>query len=203
MARLRSKSTHPPRGWVYIQPDTRLRIEGESHGDLAKKIVQHRSYKKLPRASLAEAIEDMERQICARLSNNECVSEGPNDELRPVDETAVLTVSSVTRFSAAAVRWLAKGAKVVPVEQLQKRQAACSACPLNNPMKACSCSIFYKTINALVPESRRDPGLYICSACGCSINAKVQMPIEMVMQADEGRNIHYPVGCWVRDETAK
>jgi hypothetical protein len=203
MARLKHKNTVPPRGFRYVQPESKLLVEGENYGDLIKKVMAHRAYKGLTRQSREEVEQDVERQICSRLSKNECASEGPDDELRPVDETAVLTVGSVTRFTAAAIRWLAKGAKVVPFEQMKKRQAACLACPLNNPMKACSCSLFYKSINAVVPEARRDPNLFICSACGCSINAKVQMPLDMVLQADEGRNIQYAVGCWVRDEQGK
>lgn len=203
MARLRSRNTFPPRGWRFFEPTTRCQIEGENYRDLMKKVLDHRTYKKLPRAIMPDVEEDVERQICSRLSENECAKEGPNDELRPVDESAVLTVGNVTRFTAAALRWLAKGAQMVPMEQLKKRQEICKSCPLNNPMRTCSCSIFYKSVNALVPDARRDPDLFICSACSCSINAKAQMPLEMVLDADEGRNIQYASGCWVLSEQGK
>ena len=197
MARLKFKNQTPPRGYKYIQPDTRLQVEGENYRTLMKKVLEHRTYKGLPRATMGEVEEDVERQICSRLSSNECSAEGPNDELRPVEETHTLTLGAALRFSAAALKWLASGAKVVPVEQMKKRQAVCIDCPLNSPIRACSCSGFYKAINALVPPERRDPGLHVCGACLCSTTAKTQMPLEMVMNADEGRNISYPKLCWV------
>lgn len=201
MARLKHKNTRPPRGFRYVQPETRLGLDGDNYNELMKKVLAHRLYKNLARATLPEVQEDVERQICSRLSKNECHSEGPNDDLRPVEETAVLTLSSAMRFTGAAIKWLASGAKVVEMDHLKRRQGKCLNCPINQPLKACSCSGFYKAINAVVPEARRDPGLHICGACGCSINAKVQMPLKMVMDSDEGRNIKYPkFGCWVTDE---
>jgi hypothetical protein len=197
MARLKFRSTRPPGGLKYLQPETRLLIDGDNYGELMKKVLAHRVYKGLPRATRAEVEVDVERQICARLSKNECVSEGPNDELRPVEETAVLTLSAVTRFTGAALRWLATGAELVPMDQLKKRQEICASCPLNQSLKACKCSIFYKTVDALVPVARRHPELRVCSACLCSTVAKTQMPLKMVLEADEGRKIQYPSLCWV------
>lgn len=203
MARLKFPSTRPPGGLKYVQPETRALIEGDNHRELMKLVLQHRQYKGFPRATMPEVIEDVERQICARLSSNECTSEGPEDELRPVEETKVLTIAGVLKFSAAAMTWLAKGAEVVGMEQLKHRQAMCLACPLNSRLKACSCSTLYRTIDSLVPSSRSDPGLYICGACGCSTKVKTQMPLDMVIKSDEGRNIKYPVHhCWVSEELA-
>ncbi len=203
MARLKYRGTRPPGGFRYSQPETRAFIEGDNHGELMKLVLSHRRYKGLPRATLPEVIQDVERQICASLSNNECTSEGPLDELRPVTETRTLTLVDVMKFSKAAIGWLASGAKVVPMEQLKKRQAACLGCHLNNRLRACSCSVFYKTIDKLVQADRRDPGLFVCSACLCSTVSKTQMPIEMVIKADEGREIKYPALCWVPREISE
>jgi hypothetical protein len=103
-------------------------------------------------------------------------------------------------FSKAAFDWLVTGAQLVPMDHMLRRQAVCLGCPLNNPVKACSCSLFYKTINKLVPAERRHVEMHVCGACGCSTNAKVQMPIETVIKADGDRRINYPLGCWVRSE---
>lgn len=202
MARLKSKHTYPPKGYTYIQPETRLRITGSNYENLIKKVVEHRAYKGLARATLEEAVLDVERQICSRLSKNECSPEGPDDVLRPVEESQVLSLSTAFKFSGAALAWLATGAPVVSPELLKKRQDTCLACPLNNAISACKCALFYKAINKLVPAGRRHDGLYVCSACACSLNAKVQMPISMVIQADEGRDIRYATGCWVTEEQA-
>jgi hypothetical protein len=200
MARLKFKNARPPRGFFYVQPETRLRIDGEDYGALMKLVLQHRQYRGLKRATVIEVEEDVERQLCTRLSKADCKPESPDEELRPIEESNVLSVGAVMGFSKAAFDWLMTGAQVVPMEQMTKRQAVCLACPLNNPVKACSCSLFYKTINRLVPSERRHQDMHVCGACGCSTNAKVQMPIETVIQADGDRKISYPVGCWVRSE---
>ncbi len=200
MARLKFKSTRPPRGFFFIESSTRLRIEGEDYGTLMKKVMEHRQYRGLPRATRPEVEEDVERQICSRLTVAECRSEGPLDELRPVTESQVLSVGQVMALSKATFDWLASGAQVVSMELLKKRQEACLSCALNNPVKACSCSLFYKTIDRLVPAERRLQDMHVCGACGCSTNAKAQMPLSMIAQADAGRNIPYPIGCWVRSE---
>jgi len=200
MARLKFKTTRPPRGFWYIQPETRLKIEGEDYGALMKLVLAHRQYKGLPGATREEVEIDVERQICSRLTLAECRSEGPDDVLRPVEENQVLSLGAVMGFTKSAFTWLASGAKVVDTTTLKKRQETCLACPLNSPQKGCSCSLFYKTINTLVPAERRHQDLHVCSACGCGLNAKVQMPIEMVMKADDGRDIKYAIGCWVPEE---
>lgn len=200
MARLRFKNSRPPRGFWYIQPETRLKIEGEDYGALMKLVMAHRQYKGLPRQAREEVQEDVERQICSRLTLAECRSEGDNDILRPVHENQVLSLGAVMGFTKSAFSWLASGAKVVDMAKLKKRQDTCLACPLNAPQKGCSCSAFYKTINALVPAERRHQDLHVCAACGCGLNAKVQMPIEMVLNADDGRDIQYAIGCWVTEE---
>lgn len=200
MGRIKFKGTRPPGDWVYVQPETRLQMKGDDHKKLMKTVLAHRIYKKLPRATMAEVEQDVERQICSRLSSNECSREGPDDELRPVEENRVLTVSGVLKFSAAAMAWLAKGAEVVGMEQLKKRQAVCLNCPLNSRLKACSCSALYKTIDALVPAARSEPGLFICGACGCSTKVKTQMPLSMIASSDEGRDVKYPKLCWITTE---
>ncbi len=203
MARLRSKSTYPPRGYNYIQAETRLKIEGENYKALMKKVLDHRIYKGLPRATMDEVVEDVERQICSRLTTRECKPEGIEGELRPVNESQVLSAKTVLVFSKAAFDWLRSGAQIVDIEQMRKRQNTCLSCPLNQPLKACACTPFYKMINALVPAERRNDQLHVCVACGCSIAAKTQMPIKMVLKADEGRNIQYAPGCWVTEESLK
>ena len=203
MARLRFKKTTPPGLWRYIQPDTKARIDAENYEALMKKVLAHRAYKNLPRASRLEIEEDVERQICSRLSLAECSPESPEEKLRPITESQLIGIGTVLKFSKSAMDWLASGAKVVDLEHMKRRQAVCLDCVFNRPIKSCSCSSFYKLINKLVPENRRHPDLHTCTACLCHLSAKTQMPIDMIEQADEGRDIQYDPLCWVTQEKAE
>lgn len=201
MARMKFPATVPPRGWAYIQADTKLKITGESLSDLAAKVVAHRKYKGLPGADKETATLDIERQICSRLSKRDCTAEGLEDEWKPVSDNPNVRLGTVMAVSKVLFDVVALG-KLAPKDQAAQRGEVCKGCPLNNAMTGCKCSIFYKTINKFIPLERRDPELGVCGACSCSLNAKVNIPIEAIQKADTGRNIEYHANCWVRNEIA-
>jgi len=41
----------------------------------------------------------------------------------------------------------------------------------------------------------------MCGACGCMINAKIQLPMSAVNAANKGSNNKYPSHCWQLDES--
>lgn len=197
MARMRFKNQVPPRGWKYIQQESRLTIEGESMEDLAAKVVEHRRYKSLARATVEEAKLDIERQICTRLTARECISEGINDEWQPIDDNPNITMAAVIGASKAALEFVASGAELVPEAERARRAEICLGCAANSFIRGCRCSIFYKMIDKMVPANRRDPGLGVCGACACSLQAKTNLPANVIKAGDAGRNISYPAHCWI------
>ncbi len=197
MARLKFRNQVPPRGFFYVQKESRLRIEGESLDDLAQQIVTHRTFKGLPRATIEEAKIDIERQICARLTVRECVSEGIDDEWKPIDDNPNISLSAVLGASKAALEFVASGAELVPEAERSRRAEICKDCPANNQVRGCKCSIFYKMIDRMVPFERRDPELFVCSCCSCSLQAKTNLPANVILAGDKGRNISYVAGCWI------
>ncbi len=198
MARLKFPNQVPPRGFFYVQKETRLRIEGESIGDLSKKVVDHRVYKGLPGQTMEEARLDIERQICSRLTKRECASElGVDDEWKPIDDNPNITLSAVIGASKAALEFVASGAELVPEVERSRRTEICLDCPLNNAVRGCRCSIFYRMIERMVPANRRNPELFVCSACQCSLQAKTNLPANVIKAGDAGRNIQYPSNCWI------
>lgn len=197
MARMKYLRTVPSRGWDYLQKETRLRMEGESLDDLARQVVAHRLYKGLPGLSIEEAKLDIERQICARLSERECVSEGIQDEWTPINDNPTITLSAVIGASKAALEFVASGADLVPEAERSRRAEICKSCPLNLQVRGCRCSLFYKMIDKMIPKERRDPDLFVCSACSCSLQAKTNLPANVIKAGDAGRNIQYPNWCWI------
>lgn len=199
MARMKFKRETPSRGWFHIQKETRLKIVGESLDDLSVKVAQHRSYKGLPRATVAEANIDIQRQICSRLSERECVAEGIGDEWVPVKDAILPKMEEIVSFSKAALEWLASGRQLVPKEEAERRADICKGCQMNSPLHGCNCGLIYKMIASSVPLDRRDAELGICGACSCELKSKVNLPENVIRASNEGRNIAWPAHCWQRE----
>lgn len=199
MARLKFRSTRPPGSFYYIQPESRLRIDGEDYGALMKKILSHRQYKGYPRATLPEVQEDAERQICSRLSKNECRSEGPDDLLRPVEESRVISISAVVGFSRAALEWVAAGRELIAIEEAKRRADICKSCPLMSAYSGCKCGTLYGMIARSVPAARRDDALGYCRVCSCELKSKVNLPESVILASNKGRNLQWPVPCFQRE----
>lgn len=180
-----------------MQAESKLRMEGESLEDLARVVVSHRIFKKLPRATIEEAKLDIERQVCTRLTARECSSEGLDDEWKPIDDNPNITMSAVIGASKAALEFVASGAALVPEAERARRAEICLGCAANNFIRGCRCSIFYKMIDKMVPMERRDPGLGVCGVCACSLQAKTNLPANVIIAGDAGRHLQYPAHCWI------
>lgn len=199
MARLKSKSTYPIGGYVYYQAESRLRIVGENYGKIMKLVLEHRKYKGFARATMEEVILDVERQICSRLSKQECVTEGPDDVLRPVTESRIISISAVVGISRAALEWVSSGKELVPIEESKRRADICKACPLMSGYSGCKCGMLYGTIAKSVPEARRDNDLGYCRVCSCELKSKVNLPESVIKASNKGRQLQWPTPCWQKD----
>ena len=69
--------------------------------------------------------------------------------------------------------------------------------PMNQPVQGCRCAPLYRMVDRAIPEDRRFGDLHVCGVCGCSLKAKCAVPASVVVASDEGRDLPYPVGCWV------
>jgi hypothetical protein len=196
MALIKSFRDVPPGGWRYLQPETGVNFTSDNYEDLIRQIIPHRQYKNLPHESVHL---DVQRQLCSGLSTEWCHPEV--DEIyRPVkDLTARLTTSmalSVTKAIVAALAEVATGkSPLAPVQEAQRRAAICRGCPFNKPSSLCSCSAVYKAIEAAIPKDRRQPGISVCMACGCSLQAKVNLPMDVVSASNQPDTV-FPAHCW-------
>lgn len=199
MARLKSRSTYPPGSWRYTQPESRLTIKESNYGRLMKEVLAHRQYKGFPRATMPEVVLDVERQICARLSANECNTEGPDDVLRPVEESNVVSIAAVVSLSRAALEWVATGRELVTLQESHRRADICKNCPLMSGYSGCKCGLLYGLIAKSVPEERRDDNLGYCKVCSCELRSKVNLPNNVIIASNKGRNLQWPTPCWQAD----
>ena len=197
MARLKFLTATPPRGWIYVQPETRLRIKGDNLPELVGRTIQHRQQQRLQPQDRTAVQLDIERQICARLGTEWCRPEGPDDPWVPRRENLTIGLGDIMGASKGGLEWLEGGRQLVSLDENQRRREVCAACPLNVPARGCLCAPLYKAIAKVVPGERRFPDLHVCQACRCSLQVKCAVPAEVIVAADAGRGISYPVQCWV------
>jgi hypothetical protein len=196
MALIRSFRDVPPGGWRYVQPETAVWFSSDNYDDLIAQIIPHRKYKGLP----VESVElDVQRQLCLGLDEGWCKPE-PGENYRPVaDLTARLTTGMALSLGKTVVAALAEvAAGKLPLaskDDAQRRATICRGCPFNKPSSLCSCSAVYKAIEATIPKDRLQPGISVCMACGCSLQAKVNLPLSVV-QAGNSTEATFPPHCW-------
>lgn len=198
MALIRSFRDVPPGGWRYVQPETGVHFDSDTFEGLVEKIRPHRLYKGIG----AEDLEaEVQRQLCVGLSEQECRAE-PGEDYRPVrDLTAKLTTRmalGLTRAVTASLLEVASGrAALVSSDEAEARAVVCRGCPFNKPASLCSCSAVYRAIEAAIPRGRELKGISVCMACGCSLQAKANLPLAVV-QASNPLGISFPQWCWQR-----
>lgn len=200
MALIRSYRDVPPGGWRYTQPETGVSFSSDNYDDLIRQIRPHREYKGLP----VESVElDVQRQLCLALTESQCKPE-PDEVYRPVtDLTARLTTGMALSLGKAVVAALAEVATgklpFATKEEAAARAATCRGCPFNKPASLCSCSPVYKAIEATIPKDRMQAGISVCMACGCSLQAKVNLPLKVV-KAGNSSEVVFPPWCWQRPD---
>lgn len=205
MPYLKLPSQTPPGGWRYFQPDSRLWFNGNDQGfaEMVERISKHRKFRGFQRQSEVEVAEDVHTQLCERLGPMHCKAEkGSNWFHIKRDFSMNIDGETAIAGSKALLSFLKSGRETVPMEQAKDRAATCMSCHLNTPEAGCSsCSSLSSTTAKLLPKERRIPGLSVCAACGCGLQLKVNVPLSVVREADDGRNLSYPDYCWVTKES--
>lgn len=194
MALLKSTRTEPPDGFKYLQRETETWIRGEHWEELVDLVVAHRKYKQLPGAIKEEAEIDIHRQICAGAKPGLCREEKGETYLPVSDRARSLSLSNIVTAAKTLFDWMKVGG-MASLDESRSRAAICRGCPFNKEIPQCICTPLYKALEALVPKERLEPGLKICAACGCSLAAKVLVPLEVVRK-DNPPGTVFPSFCW-------
>lgn len=199
MARLKHHGTAPPGSWQYRQKETGLTIKSDNFDSLVAKVVEHRAYRGLQPQDRETVALEVDRQLCSRLNHDHCYAE-PGDGWVPVKDSAHIRLSDILAFSKTMLMWLASGRRIAPMEEAQRRRAICKDCPLNRHPSGCKCGVLYKMIASSVPKDRQFEDVHVCSVCQCSLKSKVNVPMEVIRVGELGRNLQYPVTCWLHPE---
>lgn len=192
MAKLENKRDIPPGGWVYVERETGQRFSETSWDDLFTKVKAHREYKGLPVDTLQAIIEE---QICLSVGPEYC-RPLPGENYKPVQDLAQkLTTDMAVAANKSLVEFVKGGFQFNDLSEAQQRAEVCRTCPFNKQASGCSCHIIYRTLELLTPTARKQPGISVCMACGCSLQVKVNMPAE-VIAASLAPGTAFPPWCW-------
>lgn len=199
MARLRFKNQVPPGQFRYRQKESQLTIHGESLGDLVSRVKAHREHKGFIPTDEPTIQLQIERQICGRLSTNECIAEGTTDDWVPIkDNGDFLDLGKIKAFSLAAWAWIKDGGELVDLAEAKRRAAVCEECPCNSSFEGCKCGPLAKWVSSVIPEDRIIPSLDNrgCAVCSCSLQTLVHSPISSLVASHKARPLDLPVNCW-------
>lgn len=192
MAKIRDFMTVPPGGWRYVQPETAAQFAADDFDTLVADVRRHREYKGLPVENVSKDIQD---QICLSLGPSHC-RPYPGEEYKPIEDmTSRLTIGMVTSISKALALHVINGCEFVPKEEADRRAKICAGCPFNKPATLCSCSKAYSVIEALIPSDRKNSSVSVCMVCGCSLQAKINLPMEIIQKVLPP-GIVLPDWCW-------
>lgn len=220
--KLKNTTDGIPGGFQYISPETGVIIGPTSaFADLVKLVRIHDRANALADTP-AKLIEE---QICARqpeICRESTESEREESMTMDSGETIVLegqaqqpaqivppkpakpklpSVKDVVKATKALSRWTIGGRKKVTPEHAAQRAKVCFGCPKHVGIQdcpACTTQQLHNAISLVVGRMNftgRD-ALKVCGACGCSLKAKVQLPIDYLREQNED----LPAHCWIKTE---
>lgn len=183
----------PPGGWRYIQPETKFEFSASTLRAVVRSVAEHRRSNHLP-AGDPEA--DIQNFVCASLpkGSGNCVHELDGEDYALKTH---FTMEDVKRFIQAAISAIGSRG-LVEQPEAERRAAVCAACPLNTTVGGCwRCKGLADWLFRLIGarNTAHAGRLNQCGVCGCSIKAKIWLPLDVAQGVSEGYK--FPSWCWL------
>lgn len=195
MLTLIDKVTTPPGGFFYVVPQTRIEIKSISWNDIVSKVKTHYVANNIHIPDELEAL--IEDHMCKAMPPGVCAqSEGVTTHRRN------FSIADVKSGTMTILSWVASGFSRVPPAEAQRRTSICASCPYNRKFDGCiPCKLpdLMETVNRITGGQRTsgDEHLNACQFCGCSLKAKVWVPLETIQgNANPETNKELPDWCW-------
>lgn len=209
---LKTTNTYPPAGFLYTEPSTGYRPNPmQSFNSVVADLVRHRKGNNLPRATFAEASEDIQNATCLRLGNdpNWCtgqkktstsgsLSASPLHQRNLVPHAEEKSKSAKLSVGARILNdWLGDGLKPVTPELAQARADVCTGrisghpCPYNQPSSGIIGMVTstvagkikeqMESKNAMSVTVAGEDKLKTCAICWCHLPLKVHTPMSTIV----------------------
>ena len=195
MKKFIDKTTTPPGGFRYVQPESGFEFRSITAASIFRSIRDHRAANGY---DLTPGWEDrVEDEMCASMPAGVCA----HKEETPAAVGRSITVSDVVNFLKTLAYWTRDSREFVPQEEAERRAKICVDCPFNvKPANCTPCAGLAKRIASLLGArtTSHDAGLQSCAVCGCS-SAQVHFPLEVLHKfLPEEINLKLPTWCWKR-----
>lgn len=229
MARLKSRTHHPPYGFRFLQPEAGQTQEFEgSFNHVVEQVQMLRQANPFLcerhgwRTDTAAIEMEVEQYNVARCINGGWLDFVLPDEPgqvpaytipEPQKKTRVAVADSVKRVSAGVallVDWLGSGGKPVEPPLASQRATICASCPKNDggDWKAYFTEPVAEKIrvqlemkNDLQLRTAHDAHLTVCSACDCPLQLKVHVPLSYVLEhTSADTKTRLDPRCWILAE---
>ncbi len=183
----------PPGGWRYIQPETGFEFKASTLRVVIQKVAEHRRANGLPAGDPSADIQDF---VCAQLpiGSENCIHELEGEDYALKTH---FTMEDVKRFIQAAISALGSRG-LVEQPEAERRAALCASCPLNTTVGGCwRCKGLADWLFRLIGarNTAHAGRLNQCGVCGCSIKAKIWLPLDVAQGVSEGYK--FPSWCWL------
>ena len=184
-------------GWVYVDPDLGVRLNSRSLGKLLNDATKLRIANKLvipkdwPRVFRSLICEQM------GLGPRSCreVQETPEQK---TDRKRKISFGDVRNFLHVLTEWISQKPEFVSPEEASRRASICAQCPENIPATGCGgCANIAGMVTKVIGNRRTpdDEKLQNCGVCGCSNQAQVHVPLE-VLAKGVTPDMEFPTHCW-------
>lgn len=196
----------PPGGWAWTDPETDVRIATVAHNDLVNKVSDYMDANNIPK--LENWREILDDEICRQngIEDTHC-----GEPMKPpkIETDRKLSPHDLVNFLRTVRQWAGKGFKFVPTEEAERRAAICSDCPKNVEVPGCTgCQgilayvrdVLNRRANHRGVEPKitsRDNKLKNCEVCGCVLEVKVHLPMDVATYAKPPGGRAYPEHCWM------
>lgn len=183
----------PPGGWRYIQPETKFEFSASTLRAVVRFVAEHRRSNRLP---AGDPSADIQNFVCAQLpaGSGNCMHELDGEDYALKTH---FTMEDVKRFIQAAISALGSRG-LVEQPEAERRAAVCAACPLNTTVGGCwRCKGLADWLFRLIGarNTAHAGRLNQCGVCGCSIKAKIWLPLDVAQGVSEGYK--FPSWCWL------
>lgn len=193
-----------PGGFRWFCEDTKSYVPATGHmvsyTDFIHSCKKHALANNLPIGSQFE--QQIQDQICRGLDGAWCRDDS-GIPIRPASGW-LFDIQSVIQGTLSLGRFLIKDkrAKVEPAEA-ERRASICVGCPFNSDPTGCNnCSLnaLKEAANLIVggAATRYDGQLKSCKVCGCSLRAKIHLPLDTLLTFLTKQQLtELPSHCWL------
>lgn len=188
----------PSGGFRMFVKETQTWIHGIDWDQYLQKLKDHYRANDLPIGLLFNA--QAEHEAC---SNSDPSFSYDEDGVKQAARYGPTTYQQFKSATGTLLQWFLTGKRKTPDEEIERRSKICLTCPLNQKpteCPTCQSGAIRTLIDQFVggKETEWDARLQACRICGCSLKAKIRIPLNIIRdnEPDVAKGA-YPEYCWL------